>query len=164
MQHITDEHYIYEHAESNAPAAHAKDGEVVIFDTRDCYNRLVQREDISLEEQVGDEPDNPATGPLYVDGAEPGDVLAVDILKIDVADHGVVAMGSGPFRDRSVPERFHILPIRDGVTEFHGVHWQLRPMIGVIGTAVPGRKVATFDAFEGGGNMPSRVAETWTAV
>ena len=52
MQHITDEHYIYEHAESNAPAAHAKDGEVVIFDTRDCYNRLVQREDISLEEQV----------------------------------------------------------------------------------------------------------------
>ena len=39
MQHITDEHYIYEHAESNAPAAHAKDGEVVIFDTRDCYNR-----------------------------------------------------------------------------------------------------------------------------
>jgi len=157
MQHITDEHYIYEHAETNVPAAHASDGEVVIFDTRDCYNRLVQREDISLEEQVGDEPDNPATGPLYVDGAEPGDVLAVDILKIDVADHGVVAMGSGPFRDRSVPERFHILPIRDGVTEFHGVHWQLRPMIGVIGTAVPGRKVATFDAFEGGGNMDSRV-------
>ncbi len=47
MQHITDEHYIYEHAESNAPAAHAKDGEVVIFDTRDCYNRLVQRWEMS---------------------------------------------------------------------------------------------------------------------
>lgn len=157
MQHITDEHYIYKHAADNAPAAHAADGEIVIFDTRDCYNRLVKREDISLEEQVGNEPDNPATGPLYVDGAEPGDVLAVDILKVDVADHGVVAIGSGPFKDRTVPEKFHILPIRDGRAEFHGVRWQLHPMIGVIGTAVPDRRVATFDAFEGGGNMDSRV-------
>ena len=33
---------------------------------------------------------NPAAGPLYIDGAEAGDVLAADILDIQVADQGVM--------------------------------------------------------------------------
>ena len=27
---------------------------------------------------------NPATGPVYIEGAKPGDVLRVDLLKVDV--------------------------------------------------------------------------------
>lgn len=112
MKIITDDHYISVHSEHNVPAAHASDGELVVFQTRDCYNRTVQTEQLSLEEQVGDEPDNPSTGPLAIDGAMPGDVIAVDILDIQVADHGVVAIGCGPFGIREKRSPFTFSPFR----------------------------------------------------
>ncbi len=156
------------HSENNKPAEHAADGEIVVFETRDCYNRLVQTEERTLEEQVGDEPDNPSTGPLYVDGAEPGDVIAVDILDIAVADHGVVAIGCGPFQNKKEKEPFHILPVKDGRVKFQDVEWDIDPMVGVVGTAMPGREIGTINAFEGGGNMDSRIickgATVWLPV
>ena len=168
MKIISDQYYINVHSEHNKPAEHASDGEIVIFQTRDCYNRLVQTEEKTLEEQVGEEPDNPSTGPLYVDGAEPGDVIAVDILDITVADHGVVAIGCGPFRNKEEKEPFHILPVRDGHVKFQDVEWDIDPMVGVVGTAMPGREIGTINAFEGGGNMDSRIirkgATVWLPV
>ena len=35
---------------------------------------------------------NPATGPIYVEGAEPGDLLKVKIISIDVKDKGIAAV------------------------------------------------------------------------
>ena len=168
MKIISDQYYINVHSENNKPAEHAADGELVVFQTRDCYNRLVQTEERTLEEQVGDEPDNPSTGPLYVDGAEPGDVIAVDILDIAVADHGVVAIGCGPFQNKKEKEPFHILPVKDGRVKFQDVEWDIDPMVGVVGTAMPGREIGTINAFEGGGNMDSRIirkgATVWLPV
>ena len=165
MKIISDQYYINVHSEHNKPAEHASDGEIVVFQTRDCYNRLVQTEEKTLEEQVGEEPDNPSTGPLYVDGAEPGDVIAVDILDITVA---VVAIGCGPFRNKEEKEPFHILPVRDGRVRFQDVEWDIDPMVGVVGTAMPGREIGTINAFEGGGNMDSRIirkgATVWLPV
>lgn len=164
MKIITDDHYISVHSPSNEPAAHSADGELVIFQTRDCYNRTVQTEGLTLEEQVGDEPDNPSTGPLYIDGAMPGDVIAVDILDIQVADHGVVAIGCGPFKDPDQREPFRILPVQNGRVTFQDVTWDIDPMIGVIGTAMPGREIGTINAFEGGGNMDSRIIRKGVTV
>ncbi len=168
MKLISDQYYINVHSENNKPAEHAADGEIVVFQTRDCYNRLVQTEERTLEEQLGDEPDNPSTGPLYVDGAEPGDVIAVDILDIAVADHGVVAIGCGPFQNKKEKEPFHILPVKDGRVKFQDVEWDIDPMVGVVGTAMPGREIGTINAFEGGGNMDSRIirkgATVWLPV
>lgn len=168
MKIISDQYYINVHSENNKPAEHAADGELVVFQTRDCYNRLVQTEERTLEEQLGDEPDNPSTGPLYVDGAEPGDVIAVDILDIAVADHGVVAIGCGPFQNKKEKEPFHILPVKDGRVKFQDVEWDIDPMVGVVGTAMPGREIGTINAFEGGGNMDSRIirkgATVWLPV
>ena len=36
---------------------------------------------------------NPATGPVYVNGAEAGDVLKITIKEIQIGDQGVVATG-----------------------------------------------------------------------
>ena len=54
---------------------------------------------------------NPATGPLYVEGAMPGDVLVVDVLSVEVADKGAVTTipNIGPLYDRCV-DRTRILP------------------------------------------------------
>ena len=89
MKTIKD-NYIYKFSKDNEPAAHASDGDELRFLTRDCFNCQITSEEQTMDKIVYEEC-NPATGPVYIDGAEPGDVLAVDILDIEVADHGVVA-------------------------------------------------------------------------
>ena len=164
---IHDDTFVTAQSAGNAPVMTAESGEILQFETRDCYNRAVRDPEKSLAEQIKGQPENPATGPLYVQGAEPGDALAVDILDIQVADHGVVAVGIGPFR-KDFPGAFRILPIQNGTTVLHGLSSPLDPMIGVIGTAVPDREVPTMDAYEGGGNMDSRLirrgATVWLPV
>ena len=62
-------------------AACCESGDTVAFETRDCYDD----NDITEENPYGNVKDgleNPATGPLYVKGAEPGDVLKVEIKEI----------------------------------------------------------------------------------
>lgn len=108
---------------------------------------------------------NPAAGPVYINGAEPGDVIAVDILDIDVADKGVITTDGicGPLHDRS-EIRTKIINIADGVADFNGVKFPVDPMIGVIGTAPAGEDV--IDGYPGnhGGNMDSKLIKKGARV
>ena len=81
--------YVYTFAKDNKPIAHALPGEEIVFHTLDCFGRQIQSEK-DLLDHLDYERCNPATGPLYVDGAEDGDVLAVDILDIKTAKTGVM--------------------------------------------------------------------------
>lgn len=156
MKTISDENYIAVHSAKNRPAAFVDSGETVVFKTRDCYNRTLLDLDRSFEEQTKDAIDNPATGPVFVNGAEPGDAIAVEILKIQVADRGCVVMGCGPFAEES-RGKFYLLPIRGGKVVFKGIPIPVDPMVGVIGTAMADTDVPTMRAFPGGGNMDSRL-------
>ena len=163
MQVIKD-HYIYKFSKENKPVAHAENGEVLRFLTRDCFNCQITSEEQTME-TIDFEACNPATGPVYVDGAEPGDVLAVDILDIQVADHGVVATvkGFGILSERGV-NRTRILPVEDGYVYFNDVKFPSVPMIGVIGTASDEKEVISGYSFNGGGNMDSRNITRGTTV
>lgn len=79
-----------------------------------------------------------------MEDAEPGDVIAVDILDIRVADHGVCCTmtDEGPYWPM-MELRSKIIPIREGYAHFNDVKWPIVPMIGVIGTAVADREVPT---------------------
>lgn len=60
------------------PAAYCESGEIVEFETRDCYDD----NDITEENPLGNRSEgleNPTTGPLYIRGAQPGDVLKAEI-------------------------------------------------------------------------------------
>jgi len=71
------------------PVVRVKLGTVVEIETKDCFsNQLVGEE--QLVTQIDWSFVNPATGPIYVEGAEPGDALVVKILKIDVGGEGVL--------------------------------------------------------------------------
>lgn len=155
MQELTQ--YTYVFSKNGEPIAHAKSGEVVKFVTRDCNNGQIQNEH-QFADNINWNQTNPATGPLYIDGAEPGDVLAVDILNIDVDDHGVACTipGLGPLWP-SCELRTRRIEIRDGYALFKDVKWPIDPMIGVIGTAPDGEDVSTGFVFNGGGNMDSRM-------
>ena len=85
---------------------------------------------------------NPATGPIVVEGAEPGDVLRVHIRAIRPEKTGALmtAPGAGALPDR-VKGDTGICPIADGHFTFMGVELPLNPMIGVIGVAPAGESV-----------------------
>jgi acetamidase/formamidase len=67
------------------PVAHIKPGTVLQLFTEDCFAGRVRTES-DLVSQVCEFPFlNPQTGPFYVEGAEPGDTLAVHFVSIEPA-------------------------------------------------------------------------------
>ena len=80
---------VYAMSLHNAPAARCASGDTLCFETLDCFGGQITSPDQRLGGLDWDHI-NPATGPLYVEGARPGDVLRVEILDIALADHGVM--------------------------------------------------------------------------
>lgn len=82
-------------------AARARPGETILFHTRDAGDLLG-----SVASQTEHEPDSlvtdfghvhPLTGPVYIEGARAGDVLAVTITNIDPGRYAFTNGGSGGF-------------------------------------------------------------------
>jgi amidase len=130
-------------------------GERIGFETSDAvYAELHGHHDMAkLEAQI-----NPVTGPVYVDGAEPGDALAVTVHEIRLKGYGwsVSLPGSGALQHVMGDEMFtRRIPIDD-----EGVHvtdrhvFAPKPMIGCMGTApAEGSNSTIMPAYPQGGNM-----------
>ena len=146
---------IHKMSKDNAPVATAKSGDTVRFETLDCFGCQLS----SAEQSLGGldwSNINPATGPLFIEGAEPGDVLKVEILSIELDDHGVMVDGPGDgVTGVAVKEEStKILPVIDGMVKFNEkLSFPICPMIGVIGTAPAGEAVDTGTPGAHGGNM-----------
>ena len=156
MQVITDQVTVF--SKDNKPCATAKPGEVLLFKTLDCFSNRIPDEQTTmadLDYSYGFA--NPAAGPVYIEGAEPGDVLVVDIFDVEVADEGTIATDDhcGPLFE-TTGYRTKKIPIKDGMATFNEVNFPIDPMIGVIGTAPSGPDV--IDGFVGshGGNMDNK--------
>jgi acetamidase/formamidase len=88
--------YVPKHEElkytfGGAPAARRiQPGTRIVSWTEDCYDGAVTKPDqIPSKVQLPGH-DNPQTGPFFVEGAEPGDTLAIHIEKLEPArDHGI---------------------------------------------------------------------------
>ncbi|MFN2447410.1 MAG: acetamidase/formamidase family protein [Vicinamibacterales bacterium] len=102
------------------------------------------------------------TGPVYVEGAEPGDVLEVRILSVDfVIDYGYNGCnGFIPANcDRGVPTKILTLDTKTMTAEFKpGIVVPLRPFFGSMGVA-PARdlgRVSSNPAGKHAGNLDNR--------
>ena len=103
---------------------------------------------------------NPATGPISVRGAKPGDMLTINVIDVGVHGLGFTALwpGIGIFPDWVRREEFGVQN-RNVVVENGVVHWsdtlklEAKPMIGVIGVAPVAGSVLTVDNGTHGGNM-----------
>ena len=152
---IPKEQVILKFSSSNPPVQEIKSDSTIIFETCDCFSNLIQTED-QLFSSVGWDKINPATGPLFVEGAEPGDVLKVEILKINIADQGVMTAAPkfGVFGDFLEEEKTKVFRIEDGKVLFNErIQIPIRPMIGVIGTAPANEEIPTGTPGQHGGNM-----------
>lgn len=91
---------------------------------------------------------NPATGPIAVRGARPGQALRLDILAIEPETPGYVA-GDWEGGQQAVP-------IIGGEVDFHGIRLPIDPMVGTVGVLPAEGRWSTMDAGPFGGNMDIR--------
>lgn len=116
-------------------------GETVRFDCRDAANGQLDTD--STVEDLGSMTwrGHPLTGPIAVDGAEPGDVLQVDLLDFEHRGHGFTYFFEGNAEKGLLPEDFeepglHVWNIADGVAEFiDGIEVPIDPFPGCLGVA-----------------------------
>lgn len=155
MHRIKRNQIVYSLDKNHEPVLKIKPGEILVFETYDARTGTIQTESDLLDKPhpLGS---NPATGPVFVDGAEPGDSLLVEIQKIVLADKGFLAVkaGVGLLAHRADQFVTKIIPIRDGIAHFNErVSFPVRAMVGVIGTAPAGEDVGTAYPGPHGGNM-----------
>ena len=146
---------VYAMSPDNTPAAHAQNGDTIVFETMDCFSGQIAKP----EDRLGSldwSRINPATGPVYVEGAETGDTLKVEILRIDLAPQAAIVEmpGSGVTGLAAQEEAVKLLPVQDGMVALNEkISLPVKAMIGVIGTAPARGAIATGTPDLHGGNM-----------
>src|SRR4030067_2121107 len=80
--------------------AHVQQGEEVLLQTHDCFEGQIQTTG-DLVDSLDWAHVNPATGPLFITGTKPGDVLRIEILETPVGDQAsmVTIPGEGALGD-----------------------------------------------------------------
>src|SRR5262245_36604458 len=80
----------------NAPKHRIVPGTRIVSWTEDCFDGLVKTAGDLPSRVMPPGHDNPQSGPFYVEGAEPGDTLAVHLLKVEPArSYGVSSFAPG---------------------------------------------------------------------
>lgn len=170
--------YVYA---SVPPVARLKPGDILDTNTLDCFGNVIQKPGDSLSKVKGD---NPLSGPFYIEGAEPGDTLAVKILDINIdSDQGVGAFAPGfgainatnytPMLAPPLPEKIWLYPIdhNSNTATFRALDSNfttripLHPFFGCIGVApAEGEARSSVVPAEFGGNMDSPEASVGNTV
>ncbi|MBX2872870.1 MAG: acetamidase/formamidase family protein [Saprospiraceae bacterium] len=142
------------------PVLTVPSGSVIEAFTEDASDEQFEIDsDVSALDQLSFDPIHPLTGPVYVEGAEIGDVLKVKIHKIDLVDWGWTAIlpGFGFLADDFKDPYLRTFPLKEGMTSvpFKGkINVPLRPFPGVMGVApATAEMLSTIPPRANGGNM-----------
>lgn len=159
--HVAREQYHLAWDNSIAPIARVASGAVVEFDlldasggqlTRDSTVESIRALDFSRVDQVN--------GPVYVEGAEPGDTLQIDLLDLQPANWGWTAIipGFGLLSEEFTEPAIKVWTLTDGWGEFKpGIRIPLDPFCGEIGLApAEDGPRSTIPPYRHGGNMDTR--------
>lgn len=152
---LTRDQVIWEFGADLEPVLEVNPGDVVTFETNDCFSGQIQTEhdlvtDIDLNRI------NSATGPVSVRGAMPGDSLIAEILDVRPINWGVATLipGFGQLIETvkaPLTRRFEVV---DGEIRMNDrVRFPARPMVGVVGVATDGEILSNGLAGRHGGNL-----------
>lgn len=132
------------------PMAHIRPGEVVRADLRDGLDgqllpTTVASDILRMDMNRG----HPLTGPFFVEGAQPGDVLEVEILAIETADFGAscIVPGFGLLADRFSEPFVVRWTVAGGVArsqDLPGVAIPADPFVGLLGVSPSRQRLAEF--------------------
>lgn len=152
---VSTDQVIYRFSANNSPVVRVPSASTLEIDTYDCFSNQLRTAEDKMESLDWDRI-NPATGPIYVEGAEPGDLLKVTINRIEIDENGTMVSGEGFGVLGGILKDIYtkIIPIRDMKAVFtQEIHIPVQPMIGVIGVAPKDAEINTGTPGNHGGNM-----------
>ena len=158
MQRLPVGPLYYEFSRHNEPRLRIQPGETMLVESEDAFSGQIRTND-DRRDKTKKPYGNPQTGPIWVEGAEPGDTLAVAIDDIQPSIGQCATRTSDPkqlaqWLGDDCPHGTHVCPIREG-----RIYWSdqitlpYRPMLGCIGTAPDTGVPTTGPAGPHGGNM-----------
>ncbi len=162
MQHTVPEdqvHYLWD--EGNEPTLRIESGDEISVETREVSDGQITPE--STTEVLGDLDVSrlyPLVGPVYVEGAEPGDTLKVEILSIETRGWGWTAIlpGLGLLPDEFPDPYLRIFDLSADTTPLDDVaKIPVEPFFGTMGVCPAGaREQTVMPPGTFGGNMDTR--------
>ncbi|MCL5257291.1 MAG: acetamidase/formamidase family protein [Chloroflexi bacterium] len=160
MKSVSKDKAVYIYSKDLEPVLRVQPGEMFEVETEDSFTAKFRKpEDWNMETfDWVENNSNPVTGPVYVEGAEPGDAIAVKIHDVECTSVGCVITSRlsypSPLDWFAEPDGVWGMPIKDGhIIIDEKLRVPIRPLIGCIATA-PEREVY-LSILEGhyGGNM-----------
>src|SRR5215212_769650 len=153
VQHLTRDHRIYFLDPATQPAILIESGEELEVETWDAFEGVRDAATFQAKSAIG-----PAIGPIFVNGAEPGDALKIEFLSIkprvdEGAAHMVMA-GRG-FLSVDFPDGFctSITLTKEHAILPNGLHIPLRPSMGFVATTPTFRQSTASDSGPYGGDI-----------
>ena len=167
MQVLEKDKVIYRFNQNNPCVYSVADGETFWVETDDCYSGQIQDE-TTLRTDIDISVMDCAVGPIEVKGARKEDVLKIDILAIETADHGVMVTkkGMGILGEQVKNPDTKIIRVKDGFAYITPeIRLPLTPMIGVLGV-YPRDKEDIHCAIPGdhGSNMDTKLIKVGSSV
>lgn len=159
---VSTERCFYAFSKENQADLKVPSGSTVVIETYDCFQNQIQSQDTSYN-TVDWNQINPATGPIFIEGAQPGDILKVKIDNIELAEQGLLSTGPGLGVMGHRIDQFTVkmIPIVDNKAVFNErIQLPLNPMIGVIGVAPEEAPVNNGTPGAHGGNMDTTMITT----
>lgn len=155
MIELDDSKTLFSFDKDLKPVLKVPSGETVRIRTKDCFGNQLQGPEDQLSE-IDWEAINPATGPIYVEGAVAGGTLKVhiDSIELDAQTSSCTGKDEGVCGDRFSDWATHFCKVEDGKVVWDDrLSIPLAPMIGVIGVAPEGEPVNCGTPGKHGGNM-----------
>ena len=177
--------YYFTYDAKHEPVLKLKPGDILITTTVDAFGNKVSRKDQRASELVHLPEVNHQTGPFYVEGAEPGDTLVLQLLKVRpnrdyaVSTHlphfGVLtgetytAMLTDPLPERTYIWKMdfdrNIATLNLPASKLSKAEIPLHPFLGTVGVAPAfGEAVISLTPAEHGGNMDCVETKTGTTL
>jgi len=186
---VSKDQFHNEFCASVPPVLTVKPGELIEIETNDCFHGKItpdSKNPNKIIEAIPTNQRNPVTGPIYIEGAMPGDVLAVKLLDIRPNGVGVACCGthsgqlchwvsqSTSTRFFDLSENGKVVTMRDDDDDNNNnnnndptmstmcrrigpITFPAKPMLGVIGVApAGGEPIATMPAGKHGGNLDNQ--------
>ena len=132
MKRLTKDKHVYSLDPAAVPAITIASGEELLVETWDAFEGL--RDPAAINEKALK---GPATGPISVEGAVPGDALAVEFISVKAIKEGVhlVSPGRGVLQGDFPRGHATVMPIQGDHLLFPGgIELPLRPSVGLVAT------------------------------
>jgi amidase len=168
---IVPQDYSYVFSPYREPVAHVKPGQRVVVHTEDAFeSRINTTDDLPSQALATAKFLNPQTGPIYVEGAEPGDTLAVRMENIEPKRDYAVSCYVPYFGgltsttltrtlQEALPEKVYVWNLHKDegrrylVNEEIGVRLPWEPFVGTIAVAPDLEAISALSPGPFGGNM-----------